>query len=231
VKNALHFAVTSKAGQRGLDLSVEHLWNGGWAGRNPEDVRRHIEEIAALGVSAPRTTPIWFPLSNHLATTSDRLQALGPASSGEIEYALLVDAAGDVYVTIASDHSDRAMEQYGIQLAKQLYPDVLAPEVWPYAEVAPHWDQLRLRCWFTWEGTRTLYQDALASELLSADQWLHVLSEEGIRQPGLVFLSGTPNSVAELVSADAYDLEFTDPVLGRNIRHHYEVEVLRPAHV
>ena len=181
MKNELHFAVTSQAGLRGLDLSVEQLWNGGWAGRNEADVRRHIEEITAFGVPAPRTTPIWFPLSNHLATTSDRLQVLGPASSGEIEYALLVDAAGDVYVTIASDHSDRAMEQHGIQLAKPLYPDVLAPDVWPYAEVAPHWDQLRLRCWFTREGTRTLYPDALASELRSADHWLAVLSEEGIR--------------------------------------------------
>ena len=43
-----------------------------------------------------------------------------------------------MYVTVASDHSDRSFERYGIQLSMQLYLDVLAVDVWPYSELESH---------------------------------------------------------------------------------------------
>ncbi len=91
---------------------------------------------------------------------------LGPETSGEVEYALLVAPGGDLYVTVASDYSDRSFERDGVQLSKQLYPDVFAAEVWPYSEVESHWDDLVL-------------------------DWLERLEQANLRQPGLVFLTGT----------------------------------------
>jgi hypothetical protein len=226
--NQLALTIVSRTGERSLRFGVGAVWNGGWAGRDQEAVRRHAEELAAMGVPPPTTTPIYFPLGNNLATTSDLIQVLGPETSGEIEYALVCGDDGAIYVTVASDHSDRAAERHGIQLSKQMYPDVLGPEVWPYDEVRPHWERLVLRCWTTAEGQRKLYQEAALAELLSPEEWFPRLEEEGIQRPGLVFLSGTPATLGGLVFADTYDLELEDPVRGRSIRHQYRVEVLGP---
>jgi hypothetical protein len=230
VDNTLSLRITSRADQTILPFSVRWMWNGGWAGRDQAAVRAHAEELAAMGVPPPTTTPIYFPLSNNLATTSDVIQVVGTETSGEVEFALLFADGGAVYVTVASDHSDRAAERHGIQLCKQLYPNVLAAEAWPYPEVEAHWDLLVLRCWVYKNGARSLYQLATLAELLNPAEWVPILSAEGIQRPGLVFLSGTPPTLGGLAFADAYDLELEDPRLGRTIRHHYRVEVLGPGH-
>ncbi len=208
-----------------LAFEVRRVWNGGWAGRDEGAVRRHIDELKMLGVPAPRTTPIFFPLSSNLATTAGRIQVLGPDTSGEVEFALLF-TGGRSYVTVASDHTDRGFERFGIQASKQLYPNVLAREVWPYEECAAHWDRLTLRCWVAKDEHRTLYQQAPLSELLSSEEWLARLDRAGVDREGLIFLSGTFATVGGLVFGDAYDIEIEDPILGRSIRHRYEVEVL-----
>jgi len=104
------------------------------------------------------------------------VQVLGPETSGQVEYALLVAPGGDVCVTVASDHSDRSFEHYGIQRSKQLYPDVLAAEVWPHSEVESHVDDVyserpsrsssKTRYWaevFA-SATRSRYLDRLRNE-------------------------------------------------------------------
>jgi len=228
MENQLSLTVVSNAGRHPWQYPVRSLWNGGWSGRDQQAVQRHVDELAVVGVPAPTTTPICFPLSNNLATTSRSIQVVGSESSGEIEYALLFTEGGELLVTVASDHTDRAFERHGIQQAKQLCPNVLAPEVWPYREVQRHWEQLVLRCWTTAGAERRLYQQAPLSELLAPDDWFKILTGEDITRPGLLFLSGTPPTIGGLVFADAYELELEDPVLGRSIRHHYQVEVLGP---
>ncbi|HYY87993.1 MAG TPA: DUF2848 domain-containing protein [Chloroflexota bacterium] len=224
----LSLTIVSRTGRARLDFRVSAVWNGGWSSRDLDSVRRHAAELAHMGVPAPTRVPIYFPLSTSVAVTSERIEVLGAETSGEIEYALLFAPDGEVYVTVASDHSDRAAERYGIQLSKQLCPDVLAPEVWPYTEVASHWDQLVLRCWVTRDGQRQLYQEAALAELLSAEDWLRTLNQEHIRQPGLIFLSGTPPTLGGLVHGDSFEIELQDPVLERAIRHGYAVDVLGP---
>lgn len=213
----------------GIDFEVRHLWNGGWASRDQGGLRRHVEELERLGVPGPTTTPIFFPLASTLATTADRVEVLGAATSGEVEYALLVDA-GQVLVTVASDHTDREFERHSIQASKQLYPDVLASEAWPLAECRAHWDSLVLRCWTTALGQRQLYQEAPLAELLSPDAWLDLLGRHGVPRQGLVFLSGTPATLGGVVCGERYQIELEDPVLGRAIRHDYSVEVLGAGH-
>ncbi|HUY24034.1 MAG TPA: DUF2848 domain-containing protein [Candidatus Saccharimonadales bacterium] len=219
----------SKTGARTLDLDVRHVWNGGWAGRDQAAIREHVAELARLGVPAPTVTPIWFPLSNNLATTADRIQVLGGETSGEVEYALLV-SDGAVYVTVASDHTDRGFEKHGVQASKQLYPNVLAPEAWPLEECLDHWDQLRLSCWVTVGGERRVYQQADLGSVLSAQEWLEVLRRERVFADGLLFMSGTPPAIGGLSVGDSYEIELSDPLLGRVLSHGYSVEVLGAGH-
>jgi len=228
VDNRLSLTVASESGRCPRDYVVESLWNAGWTGRDREAVQHHIDELALIGVPAPSTTPIYFPLTNILATTSTQIQVIGAESSGEVEYALLFNGEGDIFVTVASDHTDRAYERHGIQPSKQLCPKILAPDVWPYAEVRQHWEQLVLRCWAIQQTKRTLYQQAVVGELLPPEHWLDTLARADIIQPGLVFLAGTPSTIAGWIFADAYELELEDPIRQRRIRHRYDVEVLGP---
>ena len=160
-----------------------------------------------------------------MLTTGGRIEVLGVKSSGEVEYALLVHN-GQIYVTVASDHTDREFEPHGIQAWKQLCPEVIATTVWPYAECQDHWERHVLRCWTTCGGRRQLYQEAELSELLSAEEWMGRLDAAGLLGDGLVFLSGPPATNGGVVSADAYEIVLEEPVLRRSIGHRYEVSVL-----
>ena len=219
----------TRAGPEVIDFAVTSVWNGGWAGRDQEAVQRHAAELAGHGIQPPTTTPIWFPLSDYLVTTDERIQVTTAETSGEVEYALLFTAGG-VLVTVASDHTDRGFERHGVQASKQLCPNVIASQVWPLEECEDHWDELVLRCRVTAGGTGRLYQEARLAELISARSWIELLEREGIRQEGLVFLSGTPATIGGLVCADSYDLELEDPVRGRALRHSYSVDVLGAGH-
>lgn len=165
VENLLELSVMSAHGDRVLTLKVQRLWNR-WAGRDQDALRRHIRELEALGIPPPTSIPILFRLSRNLATTADEVEVLSDQYSGEVEFILLMEGE-QTFVTVGSDHTDRAFERYGIQASKQLYPDVIAPEVWPYEEVRPHWEQLILRCWVTVEGRRRPYQEASTEELIT----------------------------------------------------------------
>ena len=223
--NVLELRVISRSGRERLPFKVDSLWNGGWAGRNRAEVQKHVDELAEHGIPGPTVVPIYFPLSNNLLTTSDLIQAIGPESSGEVEYVLLFSQRG-LLVGVASDHTDRAFEKHGIQQSKQMYPNVMAPDVWPYDEVRDHWDRLKLRCWVTLDGERRIYQDVSLAELLSADQWLEIIRREGIDRPGTAFLSGAPPTVGGLAFGRRFEIELRDPRLDRALGHAYDVELL-----
>lgn len=218
----------SRDGKRNkIDFPVESIYNGGYAGRNQMHVREHIEELARVGVPAPTTTPTLYPLANYNLTTSDVIQVQNAETSGEIEYVILWQA-GDVYITVGSDHSDRELESFSVPKCKQACPNVIAPEVWRYNDVADHWDELRLRCWATKDGQRVLYQDGVLGALMPPEEWTPIFARLGISDlHNSAFFSGTINTVGrQLLFADAYELEMSDPVLRRTIRHEYRVKVL-----
>mgnify|MGYP005844828397 CR=1 FL=1 len=213
---------------RRFEFPVDRALNGGWAGRDQEAVRKHIEELAAIGVPGPTRTPTLYALSNYLVTTADTVQVQHGKTSGEVEYVLLIGAGDEVYVTVGSDHTDRDLETRDIEWSKQAYPNVLAPEVWRYREVADHWDELVLRCWVVKEGERRLYQEAALSALQPPGVWFGLLEGLfGSKRANLVVMSGTVATHGGLVYADSYDMELHDPVLRRTIRHGYRVELLR----
>ena len=130
--------VVQGSGDR-IDFPVQRLLNGGYAGRDQEAVWKHVEELAVIGVPEPSTTPTLYALGNNLATTADTVQVQHETTSGEVEYVLLI-GAGETYVTVGSDQTDRDLETRSIEWSKQAYPDVFAPEVWRYQEVADHWE-------------------------------------------------------------------------------------------
>ncbi|SBW00806.1 conserved hypothetical protein [uncultured delta proteobacterium] len=224
MKNVVEFTVQG-TGQK-LQVPVNIIFNGGYAGTNQHLVREHIEELAKLGVPAPTTTPTLYPLSNYLATTSDTLQVQHGETSGEVEYAVIWHG-GKKYVTVACDHTDRNLESFSVPKSKQACPDVFAPEVWAWDDVKDHFGELQLKCWVTKNGKRELYQDAPCKAMLLPDAWAEKFEKIGVNKDNNIFISGTINTVNNtLVFGDFFEVEIHDPVLNRTISHSYTVQVL-----
>jgi len=213
---ALPLVVESLSGTAPLSFTVRHIVCAGYTSRDRADAERRIRELQNLGIARPKEAPTFFAVASYLATVEQVIEVQGPFTSGEAEVALVLGPGGP-WVTVASDQTDRFVERHSVPAAKQLCPKVLAPSVWPLAEVEAHWDDLEIRAWVRSGRKRRLYQEAKLGSLLLPD----VLLAGVRRRAGRV-----PTVDGQLVYGDAYELELVDPRLGRAIRTQYAVRVL-----
>lgn len=130
----------------------------------------------------------------------------------------------EIYVTVGSDHIDREVERVDVLKAKKSCPKVIAPKVWPYQEVADHWDELVLRSVVELEGSRrVVYQEGALSLILPPGELLRIFN---VKEGGRVLFSGTiPVKGGGLVYSDYFEMHLIDPRLGREISHGYTVVV------
>jgi hypothetical protein len=223
----LRLVVEGREGRTPLSFTVRHVVCAGYTSRDDAAAERHIRELQSLGIARPKDVPVFFAVASYLATVDDVVEVQGPFTSGEVEFALVLGPGGP-WVTVASDQTDRFVERHSVPAAKQLCPKVLAPTVWPLAEVQGHWDELELRAWVRSGRRRRLYQEARLGSLLSPDVLLSRLRRRAGRVlDGVLLLSGTvPTVDGQVVFGDAYELELADPRLGRALRTQYAVRVL-----
>ncbi|MDQ2140218.1 DUF2848 domain-containing protein [Alcaligenaceae bacterium B3P038] len=213
-------------GQRAV-VDVTHVLNGGFAGRTQDKVQAHIDELRLLGVGAPTVTPIMFPISPYLAQQTDAVWVPHDRTSGEVEWGLIVANDGELLLTLACDHTDRALEVHGIGWSKNASPDVLSDQAWKLSEVESHLDKLEIKAWVRNGDTEQEIQCATLEELLPPSYWVDVLRGRALLVPGTILISGTVN-MHEGVNqfADAWRAEMHDPVLGRTMSLSYEVKRL-----
>src|SRR5262249_12608450 len=150
---------------RQAEIPVRQLVLAGWTGRDKAAMEHHISELEALGVKRPATTPIYYRVSATRLTVGDAIEVSGTDSSGEVEF-VLVASGGELLVGLGSDHTDRRAETFGITLSKQLCDKPVATTLWPFAEVADHWDDLILRASIANHGKRELYQEGRLNNML-----------------------------------------------------------------
>ncbi|MET9557405.1 DUF2848 domain-containing protein [Streptomyces sp. NPDC006645] len=203
---------------------VVQVLNAGYAGRSQADVAAHVAELAELGVPAPSVTPALYPVSPYLAQHTERVSVQHGRTSGEAEWALVVDSEGELLLTAACDHTDRELEVHGVAWSKNASPDVLARRAWRLADVEGRLDELALRAWVTHDGRETLIQNGTLAELLTPGYWADVLRERGDLVPGTVLISGTiPMTEGVDQFADRWRVELSDPVTGDVIDLAYDV--------
>ncbi|MGR3552294.1 DUF2848 family protein, partial [Paracoccus sp. (in: a-proteobacteria)] len=152
------------AGGEALDLDLKHLVVAGWTGRDPSAIRHHIEELAAIGVSPPSATPLYYRVSAALLTQAGRIQVVGYGSSGEVE-PLLLQSGGRRWLGLASDHTDRALEAHSVALSKQVCAKPCAAEVWPWEDVADRLEAIVLESWIDDSGEWVLYQQGTLASI------------------------------------------------------------------
>ena len=208
-----------------LAVEIDDLIVAGWTGRDAAAIQHHIEELRALGVPAPSAVPLFYRLAVNLLTQTTRLQVLGPDTSGEVE-PVMVCLADGLWVTLGSDHTDRKAETVGVALSKQLCAKVVGTQLWRFEEVAPHWDQLVLRAWAVIDGQRVLYQEGPVAGIRRPEQLIEAYTQgAGLTSPSLMFC-GTLAAIGGVRPGSRFEMELSDPVLGRRLIHGYDVEAL-----
>ena len=215
----LNLTTQTNAGEEALAAAVDALVIAGWTGRNREAMEAHIGELEAIGIARPKTVPMFYRVAAGLLTTAAEIQVSGPHSSGEAETAIL-NLGGRHYVAVCSDHTDRQAETVGVSLSKQMCAKPIGPAVWPFDEVAGHWDDLVLRSWIEEDGKRSLYQEGSVAAMRppAVLQGLY-----GGLPEGAAMFGGTLAVKGEIRPAAAFEMELEDPVLDRRLRHRYAI--------
>ena len=207
--------------QGALDVTLTALTVAGWTGRDRAAVDHHIAELAELGVAPPSAVPLYYRCGPDLLTQAEQIDVLGAQSSGEAE-PLLIRADGRIWLGLASDQTDRALEAHSVAHSKQVCPKPVARDLWAFDEVAPHLDQVELGSEIFEDGAWVTYQ----SGTLASIRPLGDLAQDGGLAEGGAMLCGTLGAIGGVRPAERFRMRLTDPVLGREITAEYAMRVL-----
>lgn len=203
----------------------------GYAGRNQEGVRAHVDELVKLGVSRPYAIPAMYWIDPERVCSRTRLAVVGGETSGEVEVFLARDEPGDLYVTLASDHTDRGLEKVSVSKAKQICGKIVAPCFWKVADVREHWDDIELSSEISDDSSGyRVYQKGTLGDLLAPERLWELALEDLLPagRPGqaISLFSGTLAAHGGIVFAPEFRMTLFDPVLERRIKFGYTIEQL-----
>lgn len=209
-----------------LPLDLKHLIVAGWTGRDADAIAHHIAELAELGVPAPSDTPLYYRVSAPLLTDAPLIEAVGGASSGEVE-PLIVEAGGKRYLGLASDHTDRALEAHSVAMSKQVCAKPCALELWAWDEIADRLEEIELESWIEEGGDWVQYQSGTIASIrplaeLIAGSKMSELAKDG----PVAMLCGTFGAKGGVRPAAKFRMQMRDPKTGRSITHEYETRTL-----
>jgi len=207
-------------------VTVADLVIAGWTGRDRDAVEKHIRELEAIGVKRPSTVPCYYRVAAARLTTADEIEASGGDSSGEVEFVLYGHPKG-MLIGVGSDHTDRKIETISVAVSKQMCDKPVSKEVWRFADVVEHWDELRLRSWAIRGGERKLYQEGSVTAMRAPAELIGgYLAGARTLPAGTAMFCGTLAAHGGIAAAERFELELEDPVLKRRIRHAYAVTTL-----
>lgn len=210
--------------RRKIEFSPRRVIIAGYTGRNQQEVRAHIDELAAHGIPAPAEVPAIFRTTLDRLTTAGDVEAVGGHSSGEAEVVLLV--SGDrLWIAVGSDHTDRDLEKLNVTASKQVCPKPVSAEVWRYADVRERWDTLVLRSWVGEKGREQPYQEGRMSAVLAPEELLGILRRRlGKLVDGAAIFTGTIPLIGGAFAPKPYfEAELFDPKTKRSLRCAYRV--------
>ena len=219
------FQVESDGATRTVETDIRSLVVAGWAGRDREAIEHHIEELAALGVPRPSSVPLYYRIAENQLTQASRIQVVGDASSGEVE-TFVFAAGGDMFVSIASDHTDRKLEAHSVALSKQVCAKPVGTTAWRLADVADYWDELVVRAYIVENGAEVLYQEGPLATLRTPGELIAGYTQGQPLPEGTGMTCGTVAAIGGIRPSTTFIMELADPRRQRVLRHRYDVEVL-----
>jgi len=211
--------------QEELQIDIARCVIAGWAGRDRAAIEHHIEELEALGVPRPSAVPLFYRVAAQQLTQDERVEVVGPDSSGEAEV-FLFSHQGRHCISLASDHTDRKLETYSVALSKQICAKPVAKQAWLFDDVRNHWDELVLRAWIVENGARVLYQEGALSSLQPPLDLVRGGFQAQAMPPDAGMACGTVTAIGSIRPAPSFEMELEDPILGRSLRHQYTLDIL-----
>ena len=206
-----------------VSMTPEALIVAGWTGRDEAALNHHIEELAAIGVPRPSSVPVFYRNAVTNVVQTDKLELLGPDTSGEVE-PVIVALNDGLWIGLGSDHTDRKAETMGIALSKQLCGKVLGAELWRFEDIAPHWDSIVIRSHATIDGARTLYQEGPLALMRDPVDLMTRYGRAFVANT--VIMCGTIGAKGGIRPAARFEMELEDPVLERRMTHAYDIITL-----
>lgn len=205
-----------------IRFSAKRLILAGYTARDTAAVTAYIEKLEEEGIAPPSEVPSYFVVGADRLTTGSRLEVTTASSCGEVEFALLIDN-DEVWVAVASDHTDRALEAADIVASKQSCAKVLSAEVWRLQHVEDHWDELVFEARTPADASRP-YQSSSVSALRHPRELIELVRQRfGGDMAGTVILSGTVPAPGGFAYHDSFEVELRDPVRCRSLRAWYRV--------
>jgi uncharacterized protein DUF2848 len=224
-RRILNLTLTDEIHATRREVAIDDAVVAGWTGRDSAAVEKHIRELEQIGVKRPATTPIFYRVSAARLTTDAEIEVVGETSGGEAEFVLLRHG-GRLWVGTGSDHTDRAVETYGVTVSKQMCDKPMAPVFWAFDEVAPHWDKLILRAHVTEGGARILYQEGPVAAMLDPRDLIARYTRDGQLADNTLMFCGTLAAKGGVRPTVRFEFELEDPVKGRKITHAYTARTL-----
>jgi hypothetical protein len=160
-------------------------------------------------------------VSRGLLTQEPEIDVLGPDTSGEAE-PLVLRAEGQLWLGLASDHTDRALEAISVAASKQVCPKPCAAALWPWDGVADHLDRIEIRAWIEENGDWTLYQEGT----LAALRPLGDLIASADLGASAAMLCGTFAAIGGVRPAARVRARMHDPATGAEIDLAYAARAL-----
>lgn len=210
-----------------LVLAPKALIVAGWTGRNLDAVHHHIAELAAIGVPAPSTVPLFYRCAPALLTQAEVVPVLGTATSGEAEPLLIRDAAGALWLGLGSDHTDRALEAHSVAHSKQVCAKPVARGLWRLDEgLAARLDGLALESDIRDDDAQdwTPYQRGTLAAIRPLAE-LVAGAPDGLA-PGAAMLCGTLAAIGGVRPARQFRARLMDPDTGRRLGLSYRTQPL-----
>lgn len=201
-----------------LDGHIGTVIVAGWTGRDDAAVRHHIDELGALGIPAPSTTPLFYRVGANLLCQTDRIEVLGSETSGEAE-PVIINFGGQLWLGLGSDHTDRGLEAVSVAASKQACPKPVAASVWAWDDVADRLDDLALISEIHEDGTWVTYQ----SGTLAGIRPLAELMTAAEMPDDAAMLCGTLPAIGGVRPAGQFRARLEDPVSGRTIELTYDI--------
>jgi len=203
-----------------VSMTPEALIVAGWTGRDEAALHHHIEELAAIGVPRPSSVPVFYRNAATNVVQTDKLEVLGPDTSGEVE-PVIVALNDGLWIGLGSDHTDRKAETIGIALSKQLCGKVMGPALWKFEDIAAHWDSILIRSYATIDGERTLYQEGALALMRNP---VYLMTRYGRAfVANTIIMCGTIGAKGGIRPAARFEMELEDPVLKRRMTHAYDI--------
>lgn len=210
--------------ERKITLEMDCCAAAGYTGRDQESVRAHIAELQSLGVPTPYAIPAIYWISPARLTTKHTILVVGSETSPEVEFFAATATDGQMFITVASDHTDRKLEAVSVGKSKQVCDKILGDTFWKVDEIIDHWHEIELISTVKCESVWHVYQRGGLKDILPLDDLFRLIKDDEPAGSKPSLLSGTvPLLEGQAIYTTHCEISMSDPVLNREIRKGYQI--------